>query len=89
MSKKRSIIVNIDRSLLPFDSSKLISGVGMEFCKYKCYTLLQHAKRLIINNLTTDNILSLTKYCQFSPKLRIYVIFRQLLRHSPITTAVF
>jgi hypothetical protein len=32
----------------------------------------------------------LTKYCQwFSRKLKIHVSFRQLLRHLPITTAVF
>src|SRR5665213_3550353 len=74
-AKKRSIIVNIDQSFL-------IWGAGMEICSVALH-VLHLATRLIINNLTTDNILSLTKYCQwFSRKLRIHIIFRRFLRKN-------
>jgi len=43
-----------------------------------CNTLLQIHKKLNINTLTTDNILSVTKYCQW------FLVFRssQGLRHE-------
>jgi len=41
-----------------------------------CNTLQQDATRLIINNLSTANILSLTKYWQWFSRLRgVYVTF--------------
>ena len=58
----------------------------MQVLRNMCNTLHQSATQLIINNLATDNILSVTKYCQwFSRKLRIHVIFRQLMRNQKRT----
>jgi len=50
LSKKQSVIVNIDQSLLPFDSSNLVSGAGMEIC-----SVAQHVQHPATKRYTTDN----------------------------------
>jgi len=43
------------------------TGSSMEFCSVALHVLhlLQNATKLIINTLTTDKILSVTKFCQW------------------------